>query len=200
MRSLVCLIILFILTSCSTDKDTFWCGDHPCINEKEKEAYFKKTMIVEIKDLKKKTLKSNSEIEKIIQQAQKGEKKRIKEEKIVAKQAKLEDKRIKKEEKNMAKRAKLEAKRIKKEKKNMAKQAKLEAKRKKEEEKSLSRQIEMDQSSIIKKKERKSKQSVNVDVVKESSTPTLANFNKLLEKITKRNISRPYPDINDIQE
>ena len=53
----------------------------------------------------------------------------------------------------MAKRAKLEAKRIKKEKKNMAKQAKLEAKRKKEEEKSLSRQIEMDQSSIIKKKE-----------------------------------------------
>ena len=164
MKILVCLIILFILTSCSTDKDTFWCGDHPCINKKEKEAYFKKTMIVEIKDLKKKTSQSNSEIEKIIQQAQKGEKIRIKDEKIVAKQAKLE------------------------------------AKRKKEEEKSLSRQIEMDQSSIIKKKERKSKQSVNIDTVNESPTANLANFNKLLEKITKRNISRPYPDINDIQE
>ena len=54
MKILVCLIILFILTSCSTDKDTFWCGDHRCINKKEKEDYFKKTMIVEIKDLKKK--------------------------------------------------------------------------------------------------------------------------------------------------
>ena len=58
----------------------------------------------------------------------------------------------------------------------------------------------MDQSSIIKKKERKSKQSVNIDAVNESPTTPLANFNKLLEKITKRNISRPYPDINDIQE
>ena len=58
----------------------------------------------------------------------------------------------------------------------------------------------MDQSIIIKKKERNSKQSENVDAVNESSIPALANFNKLLEKITKRNISRPYPDINDIQE
>ena len=76
MKTILYLIIFFIFTSCSTDKDAYWCGDHPCINKKEKEAYFKKTMIVEIKDLKKKTLKSNSEIEKIIQQAQKGEKKK----------------------------------------------------------------------------------------------------------------------------
>jgi len=68
MKTILYLIILFIFTSCSTDKDTYWCGDHPCINKKEKEAYFKKTMIVEIKNLEKKNSKNNSEIEKIIQQ------------------------------------------------------------------------------------------------------------------------------------
>ena len=47
--------------------------------------------------------KNNSEIEKIIQQARKGEKKRIKEEKTMAKQGKLEAKRKRREEKNMAK-------------------------------------------------------------------------------------------------
>ena len=103
MKTLLYLIILLIFTSCSTDKDTYWCGDHPCINNKEKEAYFKKTMIIEIKNLEKKTSKNSSEIEKIIQRARKGEKKRIKEEKNMTKQAKLEDKRKKKEEKYLAK-------------------------------------------------------------------------------------------------
>ena len=97
MKILHYFIILFIFTSCSTDKNAFWCGDHPCINKKEKEAYFKKTMIIEIKDLKKKSSKNNSEIEKIIQQARKGEKRRFKEEKNKAKQAKLEAKIKKKE-------------------------------------------------------------------------------------------------------
>ena len=162
MKILLYLIILFIFTGCSTDKDVFWCGDHPCINKKEKEAYFKKTMIVEIKDLKKKSSKNNSEIEKIIQQARKGEKRRIKEEK------------------------------------SKAKQAKLEAKRKKKEEKYLAKQIEQDQAEIIKKKT--SKQSVNADAGIESPTSISPNFNKLVEKITKKNIFRPYPNINDIQE
>ena len=59
MKTILYLIIFFIFTSCSTDKDAYWCGDHPCINKKEKEAYFKKTMIVEIKSSEKKTSKSN---------------------------------------------------------------------------------------------------------------------------------------------
>ena len=52
--------------------------------------------------MEKKTSKNNSEIAKILQQVQKGEKKRIKE-KNMAKQAKLEAKRKKKEEKYLAK-------------------------------------------------------------------------------------------------
>ena len=87
MKTILYLIILFIFTSCSTDKDVYWCGDRPCINKKEKEAYFKKTMIVEIKNLEKKNSKNNSKIEKIIQQARKGEKKRIDNEKNMIKNA-----------------------------------------------------------------------------------------------------------------
>ena len=198
MKNLLYLIILFIFTSCSTYKETYWCGDHPCINKKEKEAYFKKTMIVEIKNLEKMNSKNNSEIEKIIQHARKGEKKRINNEKNMAKQAKLEDKRKKEEEKNMAKQAKLEDKRKKKEEKNMAKQAKLEDKRKKKEEKYLTKQIERDEARIIKKEKKTSKQSVNINAGIEGPATISTNFNKLVEKIKSKSIFRPYPDINDI--
>ena len=75
MKYLFCSILFFIIIGCSTSKTVYWCGDHPCINKEEKQAYLKKTMIVEVKELKNKTLKNNSEIEKIIQQA-KGEKKK----------------------------------------------------------------------------------------------------------------------------
>ena len=49
MKNLFFLFILFIIISCSPNRGVYWCGDHPCINKKEKEAYFKKTMIVEKK-------------------------------------------------------------------------------------------------------------------------------------------------------
>ena len=123
MKNLLYLIVLFIFTSCSTDKGTYWCGDHPCINKKEKEAYFKKTMIVEIKNLEKMNSKNNSEIEKIIQQARKGEKKRINNEKNMAKQAKLEDKRKKKEEKYLTKQIERDEARIIKKEKKTSKQS-----------------------------------------------------------------------------
>ena len=173
MKNLLYLIILFIFTSCSTDKGTYWCGDHPCINKKEKEAYFKKTMIVEIKNLEKKNSENNLEVEKIIQQARK-------------------------EEKNITKQAKLEEKRKKKEEKNIAKQAKLEDKRKKKEEKYLTKQIERDEARIIKKEKKTSKQSVNINAGIEGPATISTNFNKLVEKIKSKSIFRPYPDINDI--
>ena len=65
MKNLFFLFILFIIISCSPNRGVYWCGDHPCINKKEKEAYFKKTMIVEVKSAKNKNYKNISEIEKI---------------------------------------------------------------------------------------------------------------------------------------
>ena len=124
MKNLFLICILFMIISCSSNKGVYWCGDHACINKKEKEAFFKKTMIVEIKDLKN-DYKNDSEVKKIIQQAKSGIKKRIKTEKSLIKQTKSKEKRRIKEEKDLAKQIKLEEKRRIKEEKDLAKQIKL---------------------------------------------------------------------------
>ena len=49
MKIFFFISFLFLLNSCTNNKTVYWCGDHACINKKEKEAYFKKTMIVEKK-------------------------------------------------------------------------------------------------------------------------------------------------------
>ena len=67
MKNLFLICILFMIISCSSNKSVYWCGDHACINKKEKKSYFKKTMIVEIKNLKNKNYKNNSDVKKIPQ-------------------------------------------------------------------------------------------------------------------------------------
>ena len=62
MKTCLFLSIFFFIISCASTKSVYWCGDHPCINKKEKEAYFKKTMIVEIRYLNKNNYKDESEI------------------------------------------------------------------------------------------------------------------------------------------
>ena len=185
MKNLFLLFILFMIISCSSNKSVYWCGDHPCINKKEKEAYFKKTMIVEVKSLKNKNYKNNSEIEKIMENAQSKEKKRIKDEKDLAKQ-------VKKEEKELAKQIKLEEQnRIKKE-KDLVKKAKLEEKNRIKKEKKLSKK------KIVKKQKRRLKENVelNADIV--NTEIKLSKFSELVEQIKKKNVFKPYPDINDI--
>ena len=162
MKLLFYLAISFTIISCSSNKTVYWCGDHPCIDKNEKETYFKKTMIVEVKELGKKNLKQNSEIEKIMQQAQTEKKGEIKEEKVLAKQAKLDEKRRIKEEKVLAK------------------------------------QIEQDEKKIIKKDKKTSKKSTDVDADLENIEIVSTNFQRIVKEISKRNIFRPYPDINDI--
>ena len=54
------IVLLFIiLLSCTNKKEVYWCGDHACINNKEKKAYFKKTMIVEVRKFSKQNKKIN---------------------------------------------------------------------------------------------------------------------------------------------
>ena len=181
MKNLFYLILFFLIIGCSTNKVVYWCGDHPCINKKEKEAYFTKTMVVEMKELKKTNINNNSEIEKIMQQAKleekrrietekdlakqikKEEKQRIKQEKDLAKQAKLDEKRRIKEEKNLAKQIQKDEKQRIKQEKDLAKQAKLDEKRRIKEEKNLAKQIQKDEKKIIKKGKETSKQKVLVD-------------------------------------
>ena len=54
MKFFILLFFAFLFFGCSKNTSVYWCGDHACINNKEKEAYFKKTMIVEKRDLSKK--------------------------------------------------------------------------------------------------------------------------------------------------
>ena len=198
MKNLFYLIIFFVIIGCSANKVVYWCGDHPCINKKEKEAYFKKTMVVEMKELKKTNINNNSEIEKIIQQVKLDEKKRIKQEKDLIKLAKLDEKRRIKEEKNLAKQIeKDEKKRIEQE-KDLIKQAKLDEKRRIEEEKNLTKQIQKEEKKIIKKGRETSKQKVLIDTGLVNIEIEATKFNELVEKITKKNLFRSYPDINDI--
>ena len=174
MKNLFFLFMLLMIISCSANKGVYWCGDHSCKNKKEKEAYFKKTMIVEIKTSKNKNYKNNSEIEKIMQEAQSKAKKIIKVEKDLAKQTKLEEKMRIKEEKNLAKQIKLEEKM-----------------RIKDEKKSSKRKIIVSQKKQLKKK-------VDLDAGITNTEIKLGKFSELVEKITKKNTFRPYPDINDV--
>jgi len=192
MRYYLFLFIFFFIIGCAGNKSVYWCGDHPCINKKEKEAYFKKTMIVEIRDLNKDNYKNKSEIEKLLQQTQINEKKMIKNEKELTKQAKLEEKRKIMEEKELAKQAKLEEKRRIKEEKELAKEIK------QEEERLAKAKKKMTKKEISKKQKKTSDESVELDTNTEDVKIDLNKFSELVEKITKKNSFRTYPDINDI--
>ena len=203
----IAAIFVIITTSCSTNKNVYWCGDHPCINNKEKEAYFKKTMIVEIRELKKDTFKKKTDNQKIIEQAAKKEKIRIKKEKDLLNQEKLDEKIKKKREKELLKQAKLEEKiRIKNEKK-MAKQAEIDKKKRLKAEKELAKEIEVEEKmqtkknkKITRKENKKAKEVVKLEASVDNVKISLNKFSEIVEKINNRNNLRPYPDINDIQK
>ena len=162
MKTLFHILIFFIVISCSNDKVVYWCGDHPCANKKEREAYFKKTMTVEIKKIRQENAKENSEIEKILQQAKQKVRVVIKDEKALAKQVKLDEKRRLKEEKALAKQTKVE------------------------------------ERKIIKKENVTPKQSSNIDEGLKNTSISSTDFKKIVEKITKENAFKPYPDINNM--
>ena len=196
MFKLIFVIFLIFITSCSNKKVTYWCGDHACINKKERELYFKKTMIVEIKELKNVNLKNKSDIEKITQQIHKDEAK-LKKEKNLIKQAKLEEKKRVKMEKELAKQIKLEEKRQIKMEKELEKQNKIIDKKRIKKEKSLLKKTKKHENPVENKKKSVSQK---VEIIKE---PSIVNnstsvFEDLVNKIINRNSIRPFPNINDI--
>ena len=177
MKNFFIIFIFIFLTSCSSNKNVYWCGDHQCINNKEKESYFKKTMIVEIKEIPESD-KDKSEFEKIKKQAILNQKQIIKEEKELAKQLRIEEKRRIKEEKELAK------------------QIRIEEKRRIKEEKKLSKKKILKENSKESSKKTNEKISISSDVAKidvDSNT-----FKVISESIYKKNMLKPYPDINNL--
>ena len=200
------IILLFIiLLSCTNKKEVHWCGDHACINNKEKKAYFEKTLITEIKDLtKQKRKKSNFEIIKekagldLDKEKEEEFEDKIKvlsteEQKALAKQLRLEEKQRIKEEKKLTKQSRLDEKKIGNEAKaegDCTKLVKLHEKLK----------CKMDEKKANKAKSKKddSKIKLEASVINEKDMDSSVEFNELVKKIHKKNLSRSYPDINDI--
>ena len=200
------IILLFIiLLSCTNKNEVYWCGDHACINNKEKKAYFEKTLITEIKDLtKQKRKKSNFEIikekagldldkEKEEEFEDKIEVLSTEEQKALAKQLRLEEKQRIKEEKKLTKQSRLDEKKIGNEAKaegDCTKLVKLHEKLK----------CKMDEKKANKAKSKKddSKIKLEASVINEKDMDSSVEFNELVKKIHKKNLSRSYPDINDI--
>ena len=200
-------IVLFflILLSCTNKNEVYWCGDHACINNKEKKAYFEKTLITEIKDFtKRKRKKSQFEIikekagldldkEKEEEFEDKIEVLSTEEQKALAKQLRLEEKQRIKEEKKLAKQSRLDEKKIGNEAKtegDCTKLVKLHEKLK----------CKMDEKKANKAKSKKDDSEINLEanVINEKDIDSSVEFSEFVKKIHKKNLSRSYPNINDI--
>ena len=167
-------------------------------------------MIVEVKNTTKKEKTKKSEIEKLFQKAEINKGVMSDDEKSIFDEKKL-TKEEKKLEKATEKQAKLdEKKRIKREKEE-SKQAKLDEKKRIKEEKALAKQIDLEEKKRI--KDEKKMKNNTIKQVKIDKNPkkgelkgNLAKgdqqdkFIEIVERINKKNIFRPYPDINDIPQ
>ncbi len=177
------ILILFIngCTYIGSDK-TYWCGDHACLNKDEREEYFKKTMIVEIRDID-----TNSD------------KKSIKNRKKLLKEAKLEkSKRIKEEKKIKLKKKKLEKKARLDEKKKLIEEKKLQKEVKKRQEKEYLKKIKKEKANTD--KVNKNDENILSKKANKKKEVEISSFYKLVEAIMEKNSLKPFPDINDIPE
>jgi len=178
MRLLFFFLFFFLLSACSNTNKVFWCGDHPCVNKKERKVYFKETMIVEIRNFKKGEKKNYTNLDII-------KKNFIKEEKEKAKNKKILEKQEAKERKNKIKAEK--------------EQKRLALIQKKKDEKELKMREKNDKKSEMKKKKKIiKKNSKIISAVSSENNKNISEFNDLAEAIFKKNSSKSYPDINDM--
>ena len=188
MRFLFFITFIILLTSCTTNNSggVYWCGDHPCINKKEREAYFKKNMIVEKRNLKEEKLKNKDDLEKIIEQAKINEKQRLLGEKELIKESKLNEKRKLKEQKRKLKEAKRQEKQLLKD------------------EKELAKKIKKDEKKKLKKvdniKSNEDNKVLNVDLGIATAKVDISDFKRIKDKIYNRNANKSFPDINKIPD
>jgi len=95
MKKYIFIFFLFFV-ACANSKSVYWCGDHACVNKEEKRLYFKKHMVVEVKQIGEKKVKKKEYYEKIFEQAKINKKQSISENKLKLKREKKIVKKIKK--------------------------------------------------------------------------------------------------------
>ena len=113
------LILFIILTSCTTSKRVFICGDHECINKEEAKLFFEQNLSIEVKIIKKKKenyfnlVKLNTESSnqnqniKIVKHNENKKIKKLNKKEIVEKKREIKEikKKLKKENKKTVKKS-----------------------------------------------------------------------------------------------
>ena len=184
MKKYIYLLLFTFIISCSSNKGVYWCGDNACADKKEKEAYFKKTMIVEVRNLDKNNNEKISMNEKILNQDKSSKKKIIISSTEPDEDLNIIEEQIEIQEKEMAIKEKELQEQIEIHEKEMAKK-----------EKELERQINPSEREESNPKE---ETPFSFAKVVENNDIKSKNFDELVEKILIRNSTRSYPKINDI--
>ena len=149
MKYIVIFILLFLIFSCSNVRKVYLCGDHECVDSKERETYFKKTMSVEVKNLKNKK-KNSSQIELIKKKAGLSDEAYEEESNNLNTAEWANNKQKRKDEKKIAKKAlKDEKKRIKEEKRLFKKNIKEQEKKAEQEKKIAKKKIDEEKKVVI---------------------------------------------------
>ncbi len=77
MKYIYLLVFCFLFIGCSKTDTLYWCGDHACRSVAEKNAYFEKTMTIEIKKSDQFDKITKSDLEIIKEQAGLEDKKKM---------------------------------------------------------------------------------------------------------------------------
>jgi len=183
MKTYIYLLIFIFVISCANYKEVYWCGDHACADKKEKEAYFKKTMIVEVRNLDKNSNDEVSQNAKILNQGKSNKKRNIisetelKKEISIEEQVKIQEKEIAISERELEEQIEIQEKEM----------AKKENELKQENNPSKDEKVNLNEDSS----------SAFVKVIENNDIKS-KNFDELVEKILIRNSTRSFPKINDI--
>lgn len=198
------ILIFILLSSCSNQKKVFWCGDHACKNNKEKEVFFKKNMTVEIKIINKSENKKESNlIDQILAKDKKYKKNKLKSNKKTSKELIYNEKKALEEEKKLIEQSKIDEQKRVEEEKELVKQIILEEKKLKKQEKLTKQTLLEDEKDIIVEpiQEKTNTKESDQNLLKNSSTineNSNDEFNVLVKKINDKNLIKPFPNINDI--
>ena len=202
MKKIILIFLLFLSMSCAPKNTAYWCGDHQCLTKKEKEDYFKKTMIVEVKSNQIKSEEKPSEVEIITNQVNIGKEQKVNIKNILSEEVQLDEKIKAKQQKKLLKETKkFERSKIKEQRKleriiNKSDREKLKDQRKLE--KKAEKKLRADE-----KKLKKTKVAINDEEklykinakLNESSV-----FSYFVKNILNKNKQKDFPDINNIPD
>ena len=202
MNYLYFFIFFILIHACNGPKKSYWCGDHPCANKAEQQLFFKYNLSVEIKQKYIQKKKEISNVDKIVTQTSKLNKK---DKRKITKLEKVERKKILKEKRELIKLSKIQNKKNSKWKKNkivkkkIPKRTNANIKKKNKKKKKKKKKISKSTNTNIKKKTNKIDLKDNIaDNTDFKDVVLNSDFQKIAEIIENRNKLKAYPNIDDI--